>query len=125
VSQTNRLAAFIAYLVPVFGPLYVFLARREQRFECFHARQSLALTLVLIGGPLLWLVFAWLMLWVPAAGPVIAAAFFALVILAVVFVVVLWVAGLINAVRGQYKSLPITGRWAERLPVGAPRFALS
>jgi uncharacterized membrane protein len=114
----NRVAAFLAYLVPILGPLYAMIAHRGDAFVEFHARQSLTLTALAIGAPLGWMIVAWVMLWIPSAGPLIAVPGFTLVILIYIFLAVAWLVGMANALRFELKPLPIVGRWAERISAG-------
>jgi uncharacterized membrane protein len=114
--MSNRMAAFFAYLVPILGPLYALLAHRDKEFPVFHAKQSLILTMTAIGAPLVWGVFAWVIFWLPTAGPLIGTVAFTLVILIYMLLAVDWILGLIRALRYELKPLPVVGRWAERIP---------
>ncbi len=75
-NQNDRLAV-LAYVIPIAGPIYLMLARRENTYIQYHARQMLALTVALIGLPMVWAVVAWSIAWVPIAGACVAAALFA------------------------------------------------
>jgi uncharacterized membrane protein len=116
VRKMNRVSALIAYLVPILGPLYAILVHRDKEFPVFHAKQSLVLTITAVGAPVLWGVFAWVLLWVPTVGPLAAIAAFSLVILVYILLAVDWILGMINALRYELKPLPVVGRWAERIP---------
>ena len=48
MNTSNRFSAFIAYLLPVVGWLYVWLFRRKDSFAIYHLRQSIALVLLLL-----------------------------------------------------------------------------
>lgn len=116
--MSNRIVAFLAYLLPILGPLYVFIASREDEFAIFHARQSLTLTAFAIGTPLGWAIASWALLWIPTVGPLLAVPGFTMVILIFLFLAVVWILGLANALRVVQKPLPVIGRWADRIPVG-------
>lgn len=116
--MSNRIVAFLAYLLPILGPLYVFIASRENEFAVFHARQSLTLTAFAIGTPLGWAIASWALLWIPTVGPLLAVPGFTMVILILLFLAVVWILGLANALRVVQKPLPVIGRWADRIPVG-------
>jgi uncharacterized membrane protein len=118
VNNNKKLSAFLAYLIPILGPLYVFIAQRDDAYATFHAKQSLALTALAIGTPLGWAVLSWALLWIPTAGPLIAVPGFTMVVLIYVFLAVVWIVGMANALRNQLKPLPIVGKWAERIPIG-------
>lgn len=116
--MSNRIVAFLAYLLPILGLLYVFIASRENEFAVFHARQSLTLTAFAIGTPLGWAIASWALLWIPTVGPLLAVPGFTMVILIFLFLAVVWILGLANALRVVQKPLPVIGRWADRIPVG-------
>jgi uncharacterized membrane protein len=102
-------AALLAYLIPVLGPAYILALRKEDAFSRFHARQSLLIVLALILAPAVWILFSWLVAFLPFGG-VIAAYVFALVIAVYLAVVVAWVAGIVNALRARRSPVPFFGR---------------
>jgi uncharacterized membrane protein len=118
VSKPGRNAALLAYLLPIFGWLYVLLFRRKDEFALYHAKQSVMLTVTAVGAPVAWALVAWIVSWLPLAGPIIAAALFALVILIYTFLAVAWVIGMVYALQAKIKPVPVLGGWAERIPIG-------
>lgn len=115
MAKPNRTLAFLAYLVPLLGPLAVLLFNRKNLFAVYHACQALALLLIAILAPLLWGVTAWLVTWVPFAGVLLGASLFALVITVYIAILIAWVAGLVNSLRGQIQPVPILGGWGDQL----------
>ncbi len=115
MQKPNRTLAFIAYLLPVVGPLLVLLFNRRNLFSLYHACQSLAITLGLVVMPVGWIVLGWLLTWVPLVGPLLAAALFTLVIAAYLALIIGWVLGLINSLRAKQTATPVFGGWGERL----------
>lgn len=107
--QLNIDAALLAYLVPVLGPAYILLARRDDDFVRYHAVQSLQLVLALALIPLAWLILSWLLVLVPY-GALVAAYLFALVVAAYLAVVIAWLAGIVNALRAKRSPVPFFGR---------------
>jgi uncharacterized membrane protein len=120
MDSSTRVSAAIAYL-PVIGWLYVLLAQRQNAFAMFHLRQAIGLVIFLIGVPVGWAVITWLLAWIPF-GFLIGNALFALVAVAIVFSLIAWVAGIVNALRGRADFLPIFGRLAYQklFPAQAP-----
>jgi uncharacterized membrane protein len=114
VSQPSRHAAFIAYLLPVVGWLYVYLFHRDNEFAMYHMKQAMGLVVFAIVAPAIWLVIAWLLLWIPTAGALVAAATFTIVMVAVLAVIALWIVGMVYAARSKQQPLPIVGRWTRR-----------
>jgi uncharacterized membrane protein len=114
VETAPRLLAFVAYLLPIIGPLFILLFSRRNLFALYHAYQSLAIVAGAIVVPLLWLIVSWAISWVPLAGAVVGVALFALVISTWVMVVITWIMGMINALQGNYRRLPVFGQWGEK-----------
>jgi uncharacterized membrane protein len=114
MSASSRYLAFFAYLLSLPGALYVLLARRDDAFAVYHARQSLALALAALLTPLIWLIAAFALAWIPTAGPVAGVALFALVLAAYVGFALSWVIGMVYALQGRVRAIPLVGRPATR-----------
>lgn len=117
MSKPGRNVAFLAYLLPIVGWLYVLLFRKKDEFAVYHAKQSMMLTVTAVGAPAAWAIVAWIVSWLPLAGPIIAAALFALVMLAYTFLAATWIIGMVYALQAKMKPVPVVGGWAERIPV--------
>ncbi|MBA3945316.1 MAG: hypothetical protein H0X37_12220 [Herpetosiphonaceae bacterium] len=111
MSTSSRYLAFFAYLLSIPGALFVLLARRDDPFAVFHARQSLAIAVAAVGAPLIWAVIAWAGAWLPVGGPLIGLSLFSLVIATYLVLVVGWVAGMVFALRGEVRLVPLVGAW--------------
>lgn len=109
MKPSSRYLAFAAYLLSLPGALFVLLARRDDSFAVYHARQSLALWLAALLLPLAWAVCAWALAWIPLVGPVLAVALFALVLAAYCGLLVAWLTGMLYALQGRAKRLPVIG----------------
>ena len=116
MNRPSPIPAFIAYLLPVFGWLYVYVFHRNNSFAVFHLRQAIGLVLFLIGTLLTWIVAAWLIAQIPFAA-MFSVATFAIVMAAYFFGAVIWVLGMVNALRKKPALLPLIGEWANRLPI--------
>lgn len=120
MSKSSRTMAFLAYLLSFVGALYVLIARQDDRFAVFHARQSLGIVLVAIVTPLLWGIVAWAGAWVPVAGPLIGLMLFALVIAISLMLVVSWLTGMVFALQGRMQPVPLVGSLVVRRPKVVP-----
>jgi len=116
VNKLSRYLALIAYLLSIPGAAYVLLAYRRDAFAVYHARQSLALAVMLVLTPPAWAISAWAFAWVPLIGPVIAVSLFALVLVIYCGVAIGWLLGMSYALRGLARPLPVVGAWAQRWP---------
>jgi uncharacterized membrane protein len=96
----GRLFAFLAYFLGIIGFIIVFAVKKDNKFAMFHAKQSLVLFIVAVANGIIWQVplIGWI------AGAVIGLAVF-----------VFWIMGIINALGGQEKALPIIGDLAAKI----------
>jgi len=102
------------------GALFVLLARRDDSFAIFHARQSLALAIVALITPLIWGVLAWGLAWIPLVGPMLGVILFALVIAAYIGLFFSWIAGMIYSLKGIVRPIPLIGARATRRRAAQP-----
>ena len=117
MDTSNRLPAIIAY-VPVIGWLYVLLTQPRNLFAVFHLRQAVGLVLFLIVVMVVWAVITWVLSWLPY-GFLVGNALFALVVVSFIYGVIALIIGIVSAGRGKTTLLPVFGRRAIRLPIGA------
>ncbi len=108
-ARINVDAALLAYLIPVLGPAYILLLRKEDGFGRFHALQGLKLAAALVLAPVVWFLFAALVSFLPFGG-VVAAYVFALVVAVYMAAVIAWVAGIVNVLRARRAPVPFFGR---------------
>lgn len=110
----SRIKAFLAYLFLAVGGLIILLFNRKDRFAAFHARQSVLLTVVAILGPLVWVLCAYPVSFIPFVGPILASASFALVIALFMALIIAWIVGMVFALRAQPKFVPFFGELTKR-----------
>ena len=113
---SNKIFAFLSYLLLVPGWLFVLLFRRKDPHAQFHARQSLVLNLFAFLLLAAWFVVTWLVIAIPIVGPLFAWFTFAIVIAFFIFVVIAWVIGMVRSFQEIQKPLPIIGQWTQKLP---------
>jgi uncharacterized membrane protein len=109
VSSSSRYLAFLSYLLSLPGALFVLLTRRDDRFAVYHARQSLTLAIIGLAAPLIWVVVAWALAWIPLIGGMLGVILFALVIATYVGLLFSWIAGMVYSLKGQVRPLPLFG----------------
>jgi uncharacterized membrane protein len=114
VSQSSRYLAFTSYLLSLPGALFVLLARRDDLFAVYHARQSLRLAIIGIAAPLIWAVVAWMLAWIPLVGGMLGVVLFALVIATYAGILISWIAGMIYSLKGQVRPMPLFGTRSPR-----------
>ena len=116
MTSTNKIFAFLSYLLLIPGWLFVLIFRRKHPSELGHARQSMMINLVPLLLLILWFVLTWLMLAIPIMGPLVAWFAFAIVLALLIFLIALWITGMVRSLRGDQKPLSIVGGWAAKLP---------
>ncbi len=118
MNKPKRYLAFLSYLLTIPGWLYVLLFHRKDELAVYHARQSMLLTLLAVGAPVVWAVVGWIISWIPYWGFIITVILFTLVIAIYVLLVVDWIVGMVYALQAKIKPVPVVGQWAWRIPIG-------
>ena len=116
MSSSSRVSAIIAYLIPVFGWLYVYLFQRKDEFAIYHLKQSIGLVIFLIATFVIWMIIAFLIALLPYMA-VFGLTLFTLVIAAYIFGFFVWIKGIVNVLRSEMTPLPGIGERADRLPI--------
>lgn len=110
-EMDEKTIAIISYITIIGWIIaYVQLGKNKSSLAIFHIRQSLFLMLCAFGICIIQMLFAF----APYLGWIISM-FFSLVMLGFL---VLWVIGLLNAINGEQKPLPIFGNKAQDLLKG-------
>ena len=110
MNKSERILAFLSYLLSVIVALPVLLFGRGRGFARFHALQSAGIFAVGVGGFLVWLIIGWIVsLVIPIVGAPVAAALFALVITLLLVLIVLSIRGMTHALRDERKPVPLFG----------------
>ncbi len=105
-SSYSRFWAFLAYLLSVIGFVIIFLVKKHDRFAKYHAKQSLILFIAYV---VVWIV-AKIINFIPFLGILVSSILW-------ITIVVLWIIGIVNALSGKEKPLPIIGEFAHRLNI--------
>jgi len=109
-------SAFIAYLIPVVGWIYAIFTQRENPYVMFHTKQSIGLVGFLLAVFAAWVVVGYVFAFIPYTF-IVSVFLFTLVITAYIFGIFAWIMGMINALRGQAKPLPLFGKFANNIPL--------
>ena len=115
MNSTSKVFACIAYLFSLVGALFVLLFRPKDDFAVYHAKQSLGIGLLAIGALILWFIVFWLLVWIPYVGPILGFALFAIVIAFYIALTVGCISGIVYALRGTQKLIPLVGETALKL----------
>lgn len=104
--EEGKIFAFLGVFLTVIGFIIVLLAKKDNKYAMYYAKQGLVLFI------------AWVIVWVVA----IVLAFIPIlgwfvIILLYICILVLWVIGWINALSGKEKPIPIIGKYAEKIKI--------
>ncbi len=99
-DDDSKLFAILAYVLGIIGFLIVLLAKKDNRFAMYHAKQSLVLFIAYVVVSVLGVIpiIGWFVIW-----PIGFLVCF-----------ILWIIGIINAAQDKMKPLPIIGKYAEK-----------
>lgn len=102
-ADDSKLFAFLAVLLSVIGFLIAYIAKKDDKYVMFYAKQSLVLF------------FAWLIVWVASMIlgfiPVIG---WLIIALAEIGLLILWIVGMVYAFSGEMKQIPLVGPFADK-----------
>jgi len=116
MKTSQKILAFLSYLLFIPGWLFVLVFRRKDEHAKFHARQSLMINLFAFLLLVLWFVLTWLLIGILIIGPITACFLFAIVIAILIYLVIAWVMGMLRSFNPDAKPLPLVGNWALKLP---------
>lgn len=95
---------WILFLVPL-------LAKKDNKFAVYHAKQGLMLFIVSTAAWIAAVIVSMILVFIPIVGWVLSSLIW-LVICIGIFA--LWIIGIINSATGKYKPLPVIGGIAEK-----------
>lgn len=100
--EENKMLAFIAYFwVLCLIPL---LTKKDSPYAQFHGKQGLSLAIV---ETVFWF-FSWVLWLIPVIGWI-------LVLAGNIFIFILWLMGIMNALSGKTEKLPLIGEIGEMI----------
>lgn len=103
-TDEGKLFAFLAYLLSIVGFIIVLVAKKDNKFAMFHAKQSLVLF------------FGWVVAGIVAVLPI---PFVHALISGILYLLllILWIMGIVYALTGQEKKLPVVGQIADQFNI--------
>ncbi|MFC1741153.1 DUF4870 domain-containing protein [Nanoarchaeota archaeon] len=94
--------AFLGVFLGIIGFIIVLLAKKDNKYAMFYAKQGLVLTI------------AWVILWVIGIIPVLG---WIISFLGSILLLVLWIIGWVYALGGTEKEIPLIGQFAEKINI--------
>lgn len=110
--ENGKTCAILAYILV--GIIWYFADEKMKKddFARFHVKQGLFLLIVSIAISIIIMLFTGILSFIPLIGWIFSA-FLGLIVYIALFV--LWLLGIINAVQGKKKEVPIIGSYAEKI----------
>lgn len=105
-NDDSKLFAFLAILLSIVGFIIAIVAKKDNKYVMFYARQSLVLFIMAV----IVKVADIALIWIPILGWLIIIVLNALLI-------GLWIVGLIYSLSGEMKNVPIVGDYAKRIDI--------
>jgi uncharacterized membrane protein len=102
----SKVFAFLATFLSIVGFIIALLAKRDDKYVMYYAKQSLV---VFIAALIAWALGGALM-WVPILGRLIS-------FLISTLVVVLWIFSVIYSLSGEEKETPVIGKYARKIRI--------
>ncbi len=99
-DDDSKLFAFLAIFLSVVGFIIALLAKRNNGYVMFYAKQSLILFIGFVG--------AWVINIIPILGQIIS-------VIMHVILIVLWIIALVNSISGKKIETPIIGKYAKEI----------
>ena len=94
--------AFLAAFLSIVGFVIALVAKKDDRYVMFYAKQSLVIFIVaIIGG-----IINSILMWIPFFGWAVAG-------IINLFILILWILSWVNALSGEEKDTPIVGQYAK------------
>lgn len=102
--EEGKIFAFLGVFLTIIGFIIVLLAKKDNKYAMYYAKQGLVLFIAWI---IVWLI-AMVLIFIPIIGWLI-------MMLLYICMLILWIIGWINALSGKEKPIPIIGKFAEKI----------
>ncbi|HLC54899.1 MAG TPA: hypothetical protein VJJ75_00025 [Candidatus Nanoarchaeia archaeon] len=98
----DKLFAFLGVFLTILGFIIALLAKKEDKYVMYYAKQGLVLFI------------AWVALSIIAIVPILG---WIIGVIGWIVLLVLWIIGLVYSVSGEMKPIPLLGKYAEKINI--------
>jgi len=102
--EEGKVFAFLGIFLTVIGFIVVLLAKKENKYAMFYAKQGLVLFIAYV----IVAVANMILMWIPFLGWLI-------MVLLWLGLLILWVIGIIYSLSGEEKDIPLIGEFARKI----------
>ena len=100
----DKVFALLGTALPLLGYVVTVLAKKNSPYATFYGKQGVVLFVAILVAA----VVSWVLELIPVIGGVLSGIVW-------VFFIILWVVGILNALSGEVRDLPLIGVYAGRL----------
>lgn len=100
--EEGKVWAFLGVFLGIIGFVIVLLAKKDNKYAMFYAKQGLVLTIAYV--------IAMVVMIIPILGWIVG-------MIAYVVLLVLWIIGWVYALSGEEKRIPIIGQFADKFDI--------
>ncbi|MBW2972397.1 hypothetical protein KY359_05150 [Candidatus Woesearchaeota archaeon] len=100
--EEGKVFAFLGVFLTIIGFIIVLLAKKENKYAMYYAKQGLVLFVAYV---ILWIIGI-----IPVLGWIIA-------ILGSILLLILWIIGWVYALSGEMKPIPLVGQFADKFNI--------
>lgn len=101
--EEGKIFAFLGVFLTIIGFIIVLLAKKDNKYAMYYAKQGLMLFIVGI----VFAMLGWILIFIPFLG--LAISWILNLLLAI-----LWIMGWVYALQGEMKPIPVIGVYAEK-----------
>jgi len=103
-NSDSKLFALLGVALTIIGYIIVMLARKEDKYAVYYAKQGLILFIACMIAWVIGLVLGW----IPILGPVIGW-------ILNIILIALWIIGIVYSLSGEEKEIPVIGQFAKKI----------
>jgi len=102
--EEGKIFAFLGIFLSVIGFIIVLLAKKDNKYAMFYAKQGLVLFIVYVVAAIANMI----LMWIPFVG---------WLVMTIVWLglLVLWIIGLVYSLSGEEKNIPLIGEFARKI----------
>ena len=101
-SGESKVFAFLGVFLTIIGFIIVLLAKKDDKYAMYYAKQGLALFIC-------WVVL-FVIAWIPILGWIIG-------FIGYIILLILWIMGLVYSLSGEMKPVPLVGTIADKFNI--------
>lgn len=105
-NDDSKLFAFLAVFLSIVGFIIALIAKKDDKYVMYYAKQSLVLFIAMVIARIISLILSF----IPIIGQIVSWTLWLLL-------VVLWVISFVNALSGEEKETPLIGKYARELKI--------